>query len=1009
MALSVPDDVEVLTKFPSTNYGPNSIDSDDEYVYMGGDFRSVGDSSGPANTFSAITGAVVPGFPRISEKLVEKVISDNAGGWYVAVKSSIYDGAYIKLLHIEEGGAVIDLTEGVVLSHISNPSANSLVVDDSYLYVGGHFSVDLTGEGDYVNNLIRIDKENGSIDSGFNFGINSDVYDLALNGNTLYVGGRFSDVEVGGGQKRTHIFALNTTTGTPLSVFNVTAFSGIVYDLEAVSGDDGVAGLFVIGDFVGPNGSRNIAKLDLITGASLNGEGEFWVDTEKEWDEISRDAKIAYSDGFLYISIPWIAPVFVRDDGETSFYCVVRINAVTGELDEDFRMDEDAFQDINGYEGHDILAFGTNTYLAGDYIICNEEDCYDTPLVKINNNAQIVHDPFDSSHIYGYVKSLAHNGNTLLIGGEIELVNAGRAVGVARLNKATGELDEDFFPDLTDGGLGRIASIRIYDGYLYIAGYGLSYGENDNIYLSRINLSTGMVDEDFTLSDGDFEVYSLAASGDWLYLGGAGGYPLRRVRIAGEGIGEVDDTFEAFPDTYDLYVSSLLVHDNYLYASGGGDEAATYFRVNLDTGTLDEDFTREFDGWMGALLVQDNYLYVGGEFTMDEESLSLFRVSLVDNEIDTGFNYPFNAFVGALAAYNNYLYIGGGDESTEALVRLNLLDGSVDPNFQMDIGGEERYVSTLHISDNILFVGGTFDKFAGLNQKNFAALQLEGPEVTPTPTPEPSSTSSSPSLPASSSCSDPEPPGVPDLFQITTTLNTAKLNFTPVSGVSKYYISYSRDQGAEEYGVEVDLGSEGVQNYTINLLSSGTTYYFKVRGQNGCTPGKWSNIKSATTALNIPQTLPTPTATPSAQIKDQTSVNTNGSAPQIKGDEEVGQQNLFSGNHDLLIRVVRDGNPLVGASVELHSDVRYGITDENGEIFFTNVERGEHTLKVAYEDYIAEQKLDVEGETKDMVVQLSIELKERELSSPFIWVMLVLLVVISLLLLFIALRKRRNK
>ena len=40
---------------------------------------------------------------------------------------------------------------------------------------------------------------------------------------------------------------------------------------------------------------------------------------------------------------------------------------------------------------------------------------------------------------------------------------------------------------------------------------------------------------------------------------------------------------------------------------------------------------------------------------------------------------------------------------------------------------------------------------------------------------------------------------------------------------------------------------EGVQNETINLLKSNTTYYFKVRGQIGCMPGDWSNIMKVET------------------------------------------------------------------------------------------------------------------------------------------------------------------
>jgi hypothetical protein len=92
-------------------------------------------------------------------------------------------------------------------------------------------------------------------------------------------------------------------------------------------------------------------------------------------------------------------------------------------------------------------------------------------------------------------------------------------------------------------------------------------------------------------------------------------------------------------------------------------------------------------------------------------------------------------------------------------------------------------------------------------------------------------------------CSDNEPASAPDLFQINPTVNDATLYFTPISNSSEFYISYSESENAEEHGVLVPLGRDGVQSYTINYLKNDVGYYFKVRGQNGCMPGKWSNIK----------------------------------------------------------------------------------------------------------------------------------------------------------------------
>lgn len=131
--------------------------------------------------------------------------------------------------------------------------------------------------------------------------------------------------------------------------------------------------------------------------------------------------------------------------------------------------------------------------------------------------------------------------------------------------------------------------------------------------------------------------------------------------------------------------------------------------------------------------------------------------------------------------------------------------------------------------------------------------------------PQQSSNTQSPSNPIPETCSDIVLPA-PDLFQINTTQTNAKIYFTPLGDSNQYFISYSTDQNAEEYGALVDLGVDGVQSYTIDMLKPRTTYYFKVRGQKGCMPGNWSGIKQARTKSTVVKrnTLPTPQPTKKA-------------------------------------------------------------------------------------------------------------------------------------------------
>lgn len=107
-----------------------------------------------------------------------------------------------------------------------------------------------------------------------------------------------------------------------------------------------------------------------------------------------------------------------------------------------------------------------------------------------------------------------------------------------------------------------------------------------------------------------------------------------------------------------------------------------------------------------------------------------------------------------------------------------------------------------------------------------------------------------------SSCGKESPSETPNLFQINVQDNQATLYFSPLTSlVNKYTISYGLSPNDERFGVETNQGvSSGVLFYTINYLSPGTTYYFKIRGVNECMPGRWGNEMKITTLKNATAT-----------------------------------------------------------------------------------------------------------------------------------------------------------
>lgn len=120
-----------------------------------------------------------------------------------------------------------------------------------------------------------------------------------------------------------------------------------------------------------------------------------------------------------------------------------------------------------------------------------------------------------------------------------------------------------------------------------------------------------------------------------------------------------------------------------------------------------------------------------------------------------------------------------------------------------------------------------------------------------------SSGSSNSNSVSNASCKHIKPAGSPEVFQIDVTNNKATLYFTPINkNVSNYFIAYGYNSGEERFGTLTDQGeSSGVLSYTINHLDKNTTYYFKIRSQNGCTIGDWGNVMKVTTTQNSETTV----------------------------------------------------------------------------------------------------------------------------------------------------------
>jgi len=117
----------------------------------------------------------------------------------------------------------------------------------------------------------------------------------------------------------------------------------------------------------------------------------------------------------------------------------------------------------------------------------------------------------------------------------------------------------------------------------------------------------------------------------------------------------------------------------------------------------------------------------------------------------------------------------------------------------------------------------------------------------------------------------------------------------------------------------------------------------------------------------------------------------------LTGESPVGD------GYDVQVKVV-DANkdPVVGAKVTIHSKVQEAITDKEGIVKFSQVERGEHMIDIAYDGYRGEQKVDVSGDVKE--IHYTIQVEPRNMTPVFM--MIALLVFVIAILVYVILRMK---
>ncbi len=266
-----------------------------------------------------------------------------------------------------------------------------------------------------------------------------------------------------------------------------------------------------------------------------------------------------------------------------------------------------------------------------------------------------------------------------------------------------------------------------------------------------------------------------------------------------------------------------------------------------------------------------------------------------------------------------------------------------------------------------------------------------------------SSSSSGGSSTSTPSCSDQSPGAkAPWLYgAIAQDSGSILLYFTEADDpVNKYVLKYGTKSGDYPYG-STNIGGKGTRTYLVQSLSPNTTYYFKVRGGNGCATGNWSNEISAKTKPNVAfnqLNLTSQLETVSAEKIQPTVTKVNRKKITTATPTPTDKKTKTQGSYNVKVKIVNsEKKPVKGATVTLHSTPQTTKTDKNGIAVFKNVEAGEHKILITYNNFEGEQSVNLTGDVKEFNITVTIQPKIF-LLSPFTWTIIGTIAIIILLM-----------
>jgi hypothetical protein len=613
---------------------------------------------------------------------------------------------------------------------------------------------------------------------------NGSVYTAVQNGDTVYIGGDFTQVGIGkkglarfnantdkpqisfpelGGNDYTNTMepdgsggfylsgyfdsyngkSINTTNiihvlnnGTLDNSFKQINTDGDIYALKKVKNTLYVGGAF--------QNIKNVNRPFLAALNSSNGSIKNWIPDMPDNQVLQIDANDSLV--FINVAIPYLGYY-------VPWFCKA-LKASTGKFITSFPAPS---------EGNGVSAFkidNTTLYVGGSFTTFGDSARSHIAAIDISNNSFKIKSWQPSTFYFFHFNSTFNPincfyryKNNLFMGGSFTYDDGiAQSSNIIAFDIANGNITYNFatqYPGHNDQ-YNNVSGVTSFGNKLFVSGVFQNIYNGNNIIASKHNLAsydlnnlslntTDNYEPDSTLT-GMFADASgnLFISGDFRLVNYVDRISLAAINLNTGG----PTSFKPNPyvnSNGDSYINALAIKDSILFAGGYFTNVGTnqlnrnnLAAININNGKADTKWSANTDAEVKCLAIKDSVLYVGGNFTKIKNKTRNFAAAVSTNAAALlSWNPNFNNTVNALLIDNDSIYVGGNFNKVNTtttrnyLAKVNVTSAALS-NWNP---APNNHIHTLIKDSSALYVGGDFKTISTKNIYSVAKFNLSNDTI----------------------------------------------------------------------------------------------------------------------------------------------------------------------------------------------------------------------------------------------------------------------------------------